>query len=781
MLRKRLLFLLPATALLAAALLYIFFRRNEPPSADFVAEPSLSKPLEVVFDASRSHDPDGKVRDYTWDFGDGQTATGQPIQHTYGRAGEFTVTLTITDNRGMTNSISQEVVAYRELYKLPVPEQWASLSKPAASRPPLFTEIDPADGTAVRGTETWIRWSPGGEAEGRVLWHKAGEAEVRVSAATGADLLLARLQPLEIGQKYEYVVEQISGNLVQRSNLRSFTVEGGVVFDPPIVQKTVQRDYDQTVTLTLRNDTKEPVKVAAKALKQFDDLPADIVGPGSVDDPVERLEPGKTLDLRLAVFAMDASRDTYEIPVEAAGAVATARVTVEETAFDLGIRVIDKNRHTLAQTIEVHNRGDTISNLFVEVAPPHRNDLRLQPSVQHARLAAGEKLHFTARPVLYLEFKSLEADLILTAAGKQVRQHLKFEAPPQARLIGVRSHTTISSSNIGGYCWNNPNTCTTVDGPSGNGPALPPDMIGSAAKLENRWGPNLPIFLWAELPHGAVRLDRTEESRLRIIPVSGKTPQRFASVVRNHVSMTGYPPSPGSRFVVLAANTSEGEAVRLTSEWLGARNSPPLLAEVLSADGRPGAAANESSGSHGLTDSNSNDETQPNQGKCEDSKCTQKNIASPLLQEPWLQTIFAPRYVSFGFRQSIASRSDKNRALHYRPTPQDSVAPTLLTLKVTQNESNNNTVDGSVAGPPWHTDPTWQGPLSFDQACRPKPGSCSKQAIDCARDCWQSAKDLKQKYNEVWNTLRSGRKYRHITPGRVKWVRGPHTPQTVTR
>ncbi len=72
--------------------------------------------------------------------------------------------------------------------------------RPATAIPPMFAEIEPADGAVVRGTETWVRWSPSAEAEGRILWHKIGESNVQVTEATGSDRLVARLQPLELGE-----------------------------------------------------------------------------------------------------------------------------------------------------------------------------------------------------------------------------------------------------------------------------------------------------------------------------------------------------------------------------------------------------------------------------------------------------------------------------------------------------------------------------------------------------------------------------------------------------
>ena len=62
-----------------------------------------------TFDASGSSDSDGSIASYAWTFGDGSNGTGVNPAHAYTADGNFTVTLTVTDNRGGTNSVSHGV------------------------------------------------------------------------------------------------------------------------------------------------------------------------------------------------------------------------------------------------------------------------------------------------------------------------------------------------------------------------------------------------------------------------------------------------------------------------------------------------------------------------------------------------------------------------------------------------------------------------------------------------------------------------------------------------
>src|SRR5712692_1050184 len=93
---------LVVAVLVAAVLLFWFLDRGQKaPTASFVLTPDAGEaPLEVKLDGSDSSDSDGAIADFTWDFGDGQTAAGAVTTHKYGVPGTFSVKLTVTNKKG---------------------------------------------------------------------------------------------------------------------------------------------------------------------------------------------------------------------------------------------------------------------------------------------------------------------------------------------------------------------------------------------------------------------------------------------------------------------------------------------------------------------------------------------------------------------------------------------------------------------------------------------------------------------------------------------------------
>ncbi|MFK8023816.1 MAG: PKD domain-containing protein, partial [Ilumatobacter sp.] len=79
-------------------------RGNDDPVAEAVI--SCDR-LECTYDASGSTDTDGTVDVYAWTFGDGGTSDQAVGVYTYAAGGEYTISLTVTDDDGATNTVTQ--------------------------------------------------------------------------------------------------------------------------------------------------------------------------------------------------------------------------------------------------------------------------------------------------------------------------------------------------------------------------------------------------------------------------------------------------------------------------------------------------------------------------------------------------------------------------------------------------------------------------------------------------------------------------------------------------
>jgi serine protease len=72
---------------------------------------AAQKGVPVQFNGSASHDPNGRPVTFSWSFGDGGMSTEANPVHTYMRAGNYSVTLTVRDASGLTtSSVTQAVI-----------------------------------------------------------------------------------------------------------------------------------------------------------------------------------------------------------------------------------------------------------------------------------------------------------------------------------------------------------------------------------------------------------------------------------------------------------------------------------------------------------------------------------------------------------------------------------------------------------------------------------------------------------------------------------------------
>ena len=124
---------------------------------------SGAAPLKVFFHAVAS-DPERKALTYRWDYGDGGQAFGDEVEHTYREPGDYTATLTVTDQAGnvVTETFAIEVAD--------APGNAAPTVKaaalPASGQAPLEVLLT-AQGTDPDGDALTYAWSFGDGATGK--------------------------------------------------------------------------------------------------------------------------------------------------------------------------------------------------------------------------------------------------------------------------------------------------------------------------------------------------------------------------------------------------------------------------------------------------------------------------------------------------------------------------------------------------------------------------------------------------------------------------------------
>jgi PKD repeat protein len=112
-------------------------------------------PLYVGFDGAGSSDADGAIVAWNWNFGDGSSASGTLVNHTYNAPGNYTAKLTVTDNDGLTASASLAITVLNQ-----APVAAASADKTSGTAP-LVVAFSGSGSSDPDGSITSYGWSFG--------------------------------------------------------------------------------------------------------------------------------------------------------------------------------------------------------------------------------------------------------------------------------------------------------------------------------------------------------------------------------------------------------------------------------------------------------------------------------------------------------------------------------------------------------------------------------------------------------------------------------------------
>jgi PKD repeat protein len=123
---------------------------NSPPTANATWTGCVLNVCD--FDGTGSTDSDGSIVSYAWDFGDGGTSTDSAPSHAYAHDGDYTATLTVTDDRGDSRSDTVDLTAGAAANQAPT----AAFSSSCLNRTCTFDAAGSSDPDGTVASYTWL-------------------------------------------------------------------------------------------------------------------------------------------------------------------------------------------------------------------------------------------------------------------------------------------------------------------------------------------------------------------------------------------------------------------------------------------------------------------------------------------------------------------------------------------------------------------------------------------------------------------------------------------------
>jgi DNA/RNA endonuclease G (NUC1) len=143
---------------------------DRPPVARVTGATSGNEGTSLSFDASTSSDPDaGDVLSYSWTFGDGGTATGATPTHVFADNGNYTVTVTVTDSHGVSDT--------------------ATLNVLVANVAPVITNFSASSPTSTGSASATVTFTDAGSADTHtalITWGDGSTSTVNAGTASSA-------------------------------------------------------------------------------------------------------------------------------------------------------------------------------------------------------------------------------------------------------------------------------------------------------------------------------------------------------------------------------------------------------------------------------------------------------------------------------------------------------------------------------------------------------------------------------------------------------------------
>jgi PKD repeat protein len=174
-----------------------------PTVVEIFASPTFPAVGQVInFSASTTVEPGHRIVGYDWNFGDGTFAGGSNVQHAYQAAGEYTVTVQVTDDADRVSTLkSLKIVVGGSGGGSPTASLTISPTNPTAGAPVFF------DGSASTGSSgsaiisySWTFSPTGGSATGQTVTRTftAGAYQVTLTVTDSQGKTATQTRPFTV-------------------------------------------------------------------------------------------------------------------------------------------------------------------------------------------------------------------------------------------------------------------------------------------------------------------------------------------------------------------------------------------------------------------------------------------------------------------------------------------------------------------------------------------------------------------------------------------------------
>ncbi|PKN40778.1 MAG: hypothetical protein CVU60_13940 [Deltaproteobacteria bacterium HGW-Deltaproteobacteria-18] len=287
-----------------------------------------------------------------------------------------------------------------------------------------YFELNPPDGTTFTGEHVAVTWQAPKFGPATVRFRPQGGGDWKEVTGESAKRRVVRLPGLEIGVTYEF--QPLGGSVP--GPVRTVKRVKGLAFGRPSYAANVQRDYDQRVGVSVRNNGESPLMVRLESGQPADPaMLASFVGTGSEDKPFA-LAPGEEREFQFAISAQNVNTAEHRIPIRIVSDTGLSDeseilVNVRLPHVELQWTDIGPSAGNMGRVLRLTNLGDAITDLSVTPADAHA--VVLSPTVRHGLFPRGAIMDFIVTPRYHKGFRGVKT--MIQAFGLEKRFDYPFE------------------------------------------------------------------------------------------------------------------------------------------------------------------------------------------------------------------------------------------------------------------------------------------------------------------------------------------------------------------